>query len=54
MHRPEMEQQAMDLKVASLIAEPKPLTGWRYLAGLEAQDKEGTSKYWKVACSDWL
>ena len=34
-NRPEMESQAMELKVASMIAEPKPLTnvrtGWSRL-----------------------
>ena len=52
IYRPEMEPHGkLQKKVASLIAEPKPLTGWR-LGWIRTHDREVTSKHWKVESSD--
>ena len=49
MYRPEMETYSKCRRSWLVWLQcPKPLTGWRHLAGSEAQGRKGPSKHWKV------
>ena len=46
-NRPEMEpmKAIAEVKVASMIVEPKPLTGWKIPGWFRTQDRGGPSKH---------